>query len=409
MRAEVLAIGDEMTSGQRLDTNSQWLSQQLSEIGIRVLYHTTVGDDLDANIEVFRAAAARVDVVISTGGLGPTADDLTRDALAAVLGVPLRLDEPSLEYIRQLFAYRSRAMPERNTVQAMFPEGTVPIPNRHGTAPGIAARIPTSGGRLAHVFALPGVPAEMKEMWFESVRPQIEALLPARRVIRYRCLKCFGVGESDLEQMLPDMIRRGRIPTVGITVSQATISLRIAAEGPDDQACDALIEPTVRTIRESLGRLVFGEGEEELEHVVLRRLNERNRTLAVAEIGTAGLLGQWLAAARSLAPDAYRGGLFLASADAASTLSNQTMAPSDGEPLARWLAEQVRTQFSADYGLVVGPWPADAGDLSQSHVPIALATAEGVQCRAHRTAGHPELLQARAAKQALNLLRLELD
>lgn len=407
MRAEVISIGDELTSGQRLDTNSQWLSQQLGEVGIRVLYHTTVADDLTANQEAFRLAAGRADVVISTGGLGPTADDLTREALAGVLGVPLVLDEPSLAHIRQLFERRSRTMPERNNVQAMFPAGTVPIPNPSGTAPGIAVRLSSAAGHESNLFALPGVPAEMKEMWHATVRPRLLGLLPAPRMLRYRCLKCFGVGESELEQMLPDMIRRGRVPTVGITVSRATISLRIAAEGSSDAECEQLIEPTVTTIRQHLGQLVFGEGEDELEHAVLRGLARLGRSLAVVECGTEGLLGQWLAAAHAVAPSAFRGSMYLPAAEIDLPGADRS-GPSDPRTIAARLATDVRSRFAADYGLALGPWPVDAGDASGARVPFALATADNVHTHAASTAGHPELLQARAAKQALNVLRLRL-
>src|SRR5262245_4318551 len=168
MRAEVISIGDELTTGQRLDTNSQWLSRELGDVGIRVLFHTTVGDDMDANLEVLRRAIDRAEIVVVTGGLGPTADDLTRDALALLSGRPLVLHQPSLEHIQRLFAQRTRSMPERNRVQAMFPQGAIPIHNPHGTAPGIEMCFESSG-RQSYLFALPGVPGEMKELWVQSV------------------------------------------------------------------------------------------------------------------------------------------------------------------------------------------------------------------------------------------------
>ena len=145
MRAEIISIGDELTSGQRLDTNSQWLSQRLGELGIPVVFHTTVADDLDANIEVFRTAIGRADIVVSTGGLGPTADDLTRDAIAAAAGVELVEDAAAMEHIKNLFARRKREMPERNKLQALFPRGSQVIPNPEGTAPGIDFTIPRPG------------------------------------------------------------------------------------------------------------------------------------------------------------------------------------------------------------------------------------------------------------------------
>ncbi|MBL9082371.1 MAG: CinA family nicotinamide mononucleotide deamidase-related protein, partial [Planctomycetales bacterium] len=294
MRAEIISIGDELTSGQRLDTNSQWLSQRLGELGVETGYHTTVADDLEANTRVFREAVDRADIVISTGGLGPTADDLTRDVLAAAVGKPLVFDEAALRHIEGLFARRARAMPERNKVQAYFPEGSRVIPNPQGTAPGIDIDVPRPDRGPSRVFALPGVPAEMKEMWSATVGPAIQAMQPEPRIIRHRRIKCFGVGESDLEQMLPDLIRRGRVPSVGITVHEATITLRITAAGRDEAECRAAMEPTAQTIYECLGELVFGEEDDELQDAVVRLLARRDLTLAVGEWGTAGLLTEWL-------------------------------------------------------------------------------------------------------------------
>ena len=275
MNAEIISIGDEIASGQLLDTNSQWLSQRLGELGIRVLYHTTVGDELDAGVDVFRQAIDRADVVVATGGLGPTADDLTREVLAQATGRGLVRDEEALTHIRQLFARRGWAMPEQNEVQAMLPEGSRLIPNPHGTAPGIAMDVPREGRSPCRLFALPGVPAEMVEMWEPSVAGALRSAGAGGRVIRHRLVKCFGAGESQIESMLPDLIRRGRIPRVGITASKTTIILRITAEGATDEECFAAVEPTVATIRQCLGELVFGEDEIELEDVVVRLLGER--------------------------------------------------------------------------------------------------------------------------------------
>src|SRR5947208_846830 len=181
MHAEIISIGDELTSGQRLDTNSQWLAERLLEIGVPVAFHTTVGDQLTDNVLVFRQACERADILLVTGGLGPTADDLTRQALAEVAGVELVQDDVSLAHIKTLFAKRKREMPPANVVQAQFPQGSRPIFNPNGSAPGIdmlievaadgTRRVPTT--KAARVFALPGVPAEMKEMWAATVGPAI--------------------------------------------------------------------------------------------------------------------------------------------------------------------------------------------------------------------------------------------
>ncbi len=235
MDAEVISVGDELTSGQRLDTNSQWISQRLGELGIRTIRHTTVGDDLSANISAFREAAARARYVIVSGGLGPTLDDLTREAMATAFDCPLQLHEPSLAHIEQMFVRRSRPMPERNRVQAMLPQGSQPIPNPHGTAPGIDLQI-ASGTNRCRMFALPGVPAELKQMWQETVEPRIENELGSTEgPLRYYAIKVYGIGESDVEVKLPTLIARSRIPTVGITVSRATITLRIAGRARTEE------------------------------------------------------------------------------------------------------------------------------------------------------------------------------
>jgi nicotinamide-nucleotide amidase len=413
MLAEIISIGDELTSGQRLDTNSQWLAERLGELGIRTLYHTTVADDLAANVAVFRSAVERADVVVATGGLGPTADDLTREALAAVAGVELALDEPSLAHIRGLFARRRRPMPERNVVQAMFPAGSRAILNPHGSAPGIDITIARqSRAGQCRIFALPGVPDEMREMWAGSVAGELSRLAGGR-VIRHRRIKCFGAGESDLEAMLPDLIRRGRDPSVGITVSGATITLRITAEGASAEECYARMQPTIDTIHECLGTLVFGEEDEELEHVVARLLRQCHATLATAEWGTGGLVARWLAEVPEAAAH-YLGGLVVGN-DAAlrATLGIASVREGDAGLVSAdtvaHMARACRDLLAADYGLAVGPLPPVDPHAPQPHaLHFALASAAGVEIKSSPFAAHPAILKPRAAKQALDLVRLEL-
>jgi nicotinamide-nucleotide amidase len=413
LTAEVISIGDELTSGQRLDTNSQWLSLELAALGVRTLYHTTVGDELAANVRVFREAVARADLVIATGGLGPTADDLTRQALAEAAGRDLVLDPPSLAHIEALFARRrGRPMPESNRVQAWFPWGSRIIPNPHGTAPGIDLDVPrldqTAGAAAARVFCLPGVPAEMKEMWRASIVPAIEQMLGhERRVIAHHCVRCFGVGESDLEAMLPDMIRRGRTPSIGITVSGATITLRITAEGKNAAECRAAIEPDVATIRKCLGTLAYGEAEDELHEVVLRMLRERGQTLATAEGGTGGMVSHWLAADASFA-EQYRGGIVAAKAADLCRLASAAPAHQDAvwnDADAAALAGELRVKMEADWALVVSPFPPNAADGTRPACWLALAGPGGTRVKQASLAAHPEIVLPRAAKTALDMLR----
>lgn len=408
MFAEVISIGDELTSGQRLDTNSQWLSQQLGDLGIRVLYHTTVGDDLTANVDVFRNAVRRADLIVVTGGLGPTEDDLTRQALADTFGVELRLDEPSLEHIQNLFRQRrNRDMPPANRIQAMFPAGANVIPNRHGTAPGIDMRQSRADRGDVRVFALPGVPAEMREMWHETVAPAIETLLGrTRRVIRRRVIHCFGAGESDVERMLPNLIARGRVPQVGITASQATISLRITAEAENEAACLALIEPTATTIYERLGTLVFGEADDRLETVVMKMLTERDEGLAINECGTQGLVTHWIA---KLDHSAFRGGMIIPDhVLTAGSIATNRPSQAEGLEAACALARDAQCATGATWGLGIGPIVKSDADETAKTLPIALAGRHALDTVELPYAGHPDLLQTRAAKQAINFLRLHL-
>lgn len=396
MHAEVISIGDEMTSGQRLDTNSQWLSQQLADLGVRTLFHTTVGDDLAANVAVLRAAAERAEIVVVSGGLGPTADDLTRQALGDAMGVELVMEQEALDHIKALFARRKRPMPERNVIQAMFPRGARVIPNPHGTAPGIDADVPRSAGGATRFFCLPGVPAEMKEMFAATVAPAVLAMLgPAAKPIFHRVIRCFGVGESDLESMLPDLIQRGRDPIVGITVSQATISLRVSTSAKSAPDADAKMQATLTTIRECLGNLIFGEGEDELPDALVRILEGRGQTLATAEIGTGGMVANWFSEADS--SGVFAGGMVLRGAVARD------------EEAIKLLAVQTRDKFQADYALAIGPFPPVSSVASEpGSVPLALATPNGVFARSIVFAGHPDLLKQLAAKRALNYLRLHL-
>jgi nicotinamide-nucleotide amidase len=412
--AEVISIGDELTTGQRLDTNSQWVSQRLGELGVTTVYHTTVADDLAANLLVFRNAAERADIVIATGGLGPTADDLTREVLSEVSGSPLALRQDVLEQIKSLFARRAREMPERNAVQAYFPQSASVIPNPHGTAPGVdivIARKTTSGA--ARFFALPGVPAEMEEMWNLYVAPEIVASQGAERpVIMTRVLKIFGAGESEVERMLPDMIRRGHIPTVGITASKATISLRMVAKAATQEICLAQIESAEVTIRQCLKSLIYGEGEEELQDVLVRELKRRQLTLGVADVGSGGMLGHWLSTAAQNYSGVLRGALLIQDRAMLARLlpKSESAAVEHGpysETFAASLAAETRELLDCDLALVLGPFPRL--DVSPP-LPFAFAVASKSQTipKTAAHAGHPEFVIQRNCKAAMNLLRLEL-
>jgi nicotinamide-nucleotide amidase len=428
--AEVISVGDELTSGQRLDTNSQWLSQRLGEIGVKTTRHTTVGDDLQANIDAFRQAATRARFVIISGGLGPTLDDLTREAMAEAFNRPLELHEPSLEHIESMFAKRQRPMPERNRVQAMLPASSEPIPNPHGTAPGVDLCVTTSPDHRCRLFALPGVPAELKQMWTETVEPRIESEIGnTQGQLRYHAVKVYGIGESDVEVKLPTLIARDRIPTVGITVSRATITLRIAARSLSDAEFQRLIAPTLEEIESALGDLIFGTGEDELEHAVARQLVKQGLTLASLEIGASSLITDWMLAASPETGRFFAGGIAFPTVQQAAmwlhrSASNILDAESTdallqsgelNEKACGELAELVRARFDANIGLAFGVYPTPNALSESSRVfevvyAISILTSQGnvVQTEKRSLAGHPEVVTARIAKTALDIVRRKL-
>ena len=277
MKAEIISIGSELTSGQNLDTNSQWLSRRLAEIGIAVGWHTTIADDLDANIDAFRIAAGRAKLVLATGGLGPTQDDLTREALAQ--GGRRRAGlSPGVCSSRSRRCSAAAIAPCRSATASrrMLPAGAEALPNECGTAPGVWM---TLGD--ARVAAMPGVPSEMFVMYEKQVRPRLLALGLGGGVLVQRKINTFGAGESAVEEKLLDLTRRGHVPEVGITVSDATISLRILARAGDaGRGPGADRRRSERTIRERLGDLVFGVEDEDLHDAVAALLAAKRKTLA---------------------------------------------------------------------------------------------------------------------------------
>jgi nicotinamide-nucleotide amidase len=424
--AEVISIGDELTSGQRLDTNSRWLSQMLSDLGILVQAHQTIGDYLEPMCDAFRHAAGRADVVIVTGGLGPTQDDLTRQALAAAFAAQLDFDPAIWQQIQALFARRQMVAPENNRWQAMFPRGSEPIPNPHGTAPGIFWSLQPSSTqtRQVYFFCLPGVPMEMREMVADWVQPRLRQLYRDRaQVIVRRVIKTFGAGESQVESQLPDLIKRGNDPQVGITASQATISLRLQASAATPEAAEEKLRPVIETIHQCLGSLVYGHGDDELEDVVVTRLQQQPSRLVVVEWGTRGLVSQRLDEAEARRPLSssggpchYSGSVILTHLDAVRRwLAPDVLVPSEIQAtdpnLIRWMARVAADRFQADLVLASGPLPAAVAAASETPCFHVLARyGQGAAARefpqAFTVLGHPDLWRPRAAKQMLNHLRL---
>jgi nicotinamide-nucleotide amidase len=412
MRAEIISIGSELVSGQSLDTNSQWLSQELSALGIVVAFHTTLGDVLSDHVGVFRTAFDRADLVVMTGGLGPTQDDLTRQALADCAGVPLVEDAESLAAIAAMFARRKRVMRERNRVQALFPQGARPLPNRVGTAPGIWMRI----GR-ATITCLPGVPSEMKLMFGEQVVPRLRAEGWLERVIAQRKINLFGKGEADVEAQALDLTIRGRVPEVGITAHDGTISFRITAGGADLEEARRATEPVAQLIYERFGNLIVGEGSVDVPEALLEQLVRTGATIATAESCTGGLIAHMLTALAGVSPY-YLGGVVSYANDAKRELLGvpQDLLENHGAvspEVAAAMAEGVRKRLGTDLGVSATGVAGPTGGTVEKPVGLVflgLATSRGVQTRRLDIGSDQprEIIQQRSSKAALNWARLTL-
>ncbi|GHT24570.1 damage-inducible protein CinA [Planctomycetales bacterium] len=409
MQAEIISNGDELISGKILDTNSQWLSLELDDLGVETLYHTTVGDDLNAMVGVLKTAMQRADIVIWTGGLGPTADDLTRQAVADAAGVPLVEDADSLRLIQEMFQRRGSQMPKSNEIQAFQPKGAKPIYNPHGTAPGIDF-VPPSNDRCKRFLAYPGVPAELKEMWNDTGRQTVREVVSqnsaTKSVIRFRSIHSFGFGESHIEAMLPGIIDRKRVPKVGITASQATITLRIIAEAATEAECFEKMKPTADWIYRTLGDCIYGENEDTLQSVVLKNLQKTNKTLAAVEAGTSGLL-----AARLNQEQSKTGTMPLHFLGGAVLPQRTPVTPEEMIKIGRRI-------FNPDYFLLVGNYPPGEPDRNRKDEVFAAVVDNAVVdnkaadfsstvfvAKNYPFVGHPALIDELYVKRALDLFR----
>lgn len=412
LKAEIVSIGSELVSGQNLDTNAPWLSRALGELGIAAAYHTTIGDDMDDHVAAFLIAADRADLVLTTGGLGPTQDDLVREALARTAGVGLREDPESLAAIAALFARRNRPMADRNRSQALLPEGAEALPNPIGTAPGVWMTI-----SRAAFAAMPGVPNEMKLMFAEQVVPRLRLRHWVERVIVHRKIALFGKGESDIEAEALDLTARGHVPEVGITASDSTISFRIRGEGLTPEAAWAQTEETAEQIRARFGPLVLGEGATDVADALVEQLQRTGATIATAESCTGGIIAHLITAIAGVSPY-YLGGVVSysnrAKADVLGVPEGLIRARGAVSPeVAAAMAVGARERFKTDLAISTTGVAGPGGGTPEKPVGLVylgLATAHGVETR--RLEIGPEqprdIIQRRSAKQALDWARTTL-
>jgi nicotinamide-nucleotide amidase len=404
---EILATGDELLTGQVVDTNSPWLMDRLWDLGVMVRRKTLVGDDradLDAAI---RETTARADVVVMIGGMGPTEDDLTAERVAAVLGVPLELHEPSLRAIEARFQRLGRAMTPNNAKQARFPRGAEVIPNRFGTAPGFSSRV----GR-AEVVCLPGVPVEFKGLSEEWVLPRIAARLtvvPAARLV-----KLFAVPESHADEAMRPVMDDPANAGVrfGYRAHWPEIHVKWAVPGPDAEARADRILVTVRGI---FGDAIWGEGKDELAALVVARLAARGERVALAESCTGGLVAELVtrvpgaSSVIDLGVVAYANAMKERMAGVPAALLAAHGAVS--EPVARALAEGVRAAAGATWGIGITGIAGPTGGTPEKPVGtvhVALAGPAGTQHVKRAYFGDRDRVRKTAAYEALNLLRLAL-
>ena len=418
MRAIILSIGDELTLGQTVDTNSAWLSQQLAAIGYRPTAHLTVSDDQDAIRQAIEESVGRCDALIISGGLGPTEDDLTRQALADFLDQPLELNEAALENVTRFFKALKRDMPERNKIQAMLPRTTEMIENIAGTAPGIYCNYQSGDQKtVCRVFIMPGVPKEMKVMFRRSVGPALAGIDPGTAggaIILSKTLHTFGLGESAIAEKIPQLMARNRNPSVGTTVSNGYVSLRCNAYFDTRDEAQRQLAATVKACRDALGDLIWGEDDQSLQETVARLLASSRKTVATAESCTGGLLSKTLTDVPGSSAYFKYGWVTYAN-DAKEKLLGVRIDPDQGavsESTVAQMAQGALREAGADYALAVSGVAGPEGGTPAKPVGtvwIALAHRdEQVTARKFILPGDREMIRDRSAKMALTMLRYHL-
>jgi nicotinamide-nucleotide amidase len=423
MRAIILSIGDELVLGQTVDTNSAWLSQQLAAVGCAVAAHLTVPDDQRAIEQAMEESVGRCDVLIISGGIGPTDDDLTRQALAAVLRVPLELNEAWLAELEKFFQQRGRPMPPLNRIQAMIPRGAAMIFNTCGTAAGIdAAYVSGDQKTVCRVFVVPGVPKEMKAMFTRDILPHVKQQ-SGGAVILSRTLHTFGLGESTVAEKLGDLMRRDRNPSVGTTVTGGVVSLRLNARFQSDKIAETEMARTVFACRESLGDLIYGEDDETLAVAVSKLLvandsathNPRPITVATAESCTGGLVAKMLTDVPGSSRYFNQGWVTYTNESKTDLLGvppgliDQFGAVS--EAVVKVMANSARARAKSDLALAVSGVAGPGGGTEAKPVGtvcLALADTKGVVTRTFHFPGDREWVRDRSAKMALAMLRYHL-
>ena len=404
---EILSVGTELLLGNIANLDAQILSRGLSELGLNVFWHTVVGDNPQRAREAVAIAKQRADIIITTGGLGPTCDDLTKNVLAEAFGKRLVFDEGSAQRIRSYFTRTKRPMTENNLQQAMLPEGCTVLTNDWGTAPGCAFE-----AEGCHVIMLPGPPSECRPMFQYRAKPYLLSL--SEGVIASHTLKLFGIGESAMEAQLREQMNAMHNPTLAPYAKEGECELRVTAKAADDASAQALLLPTVEQIKALFGPKVYGVDVPSLEYVVLEGLKTRGLTLGTAESCTGGLMAKRLTDIPG-ASQAFKGGIV--------SYTNEVKANVLGVPqhlldqfgavsqeVAMAMAQGARETLGCDIALsstgVAGP-DRDEWDNEVGTMFVAIATAEGCHVRPLKLGNRPvrERLRIQTASHAFDLAR----
>ena len=404
---EILSVGTELLLGSIANTDAQMLSQGLSELGLNVYWHTVVGDNPKRAREAVALAKSRADIIITTGGLGPTCDDLTKNVLAEAFGKELVFHEPSAQRIRSYFERTKRPMPESNMQQAMLPEGCTVLDNDWGTAPGCAFE---ADG--VHVIMLPGPPSECRPMFHYRAKPYLLSL--SEGVIASHTLKLFGIGESAMEEQLRAQMNEMTNPTLAPYAKEGECELRVTAKAENDARAQELLKPTVEQIKELFGSKVYGVDVSSLEQVVQRLLEEKGMTIGVAESITGGLIAKRLTDLPGVSR-VFKGGVVSYTNEVKQTVLGvpRDMLEEHGAvsaPVAQAMAEGIRSVLGVDIALaatgVAGPDKDDRGNEVGTAF-VAIATTEGSYVRALNLGNRPmrERLRTQAAHHAFDLAR----
>jgi nicotinamide-nucleotide amidase len=411
MRCEVLAIGTELLLGQIVDTNSAWIGEQLAASGIDSYEHRAVGDNQTRIVEALRDMLERSDAVLICGGIGPTQDDLTRDAVAELMGVPLVRHMDLAEHIATMFRTRLRDMPQNNLRQADVPEGGESLPNPLGTAPGLCC--PVGDGKV--VYAVPGVPYEMQEMVRAQVIPDLLRRSGEVSAIVSRSLKTWGTSESALAEMVAHRLdaldASGHATIAFLARGIEGLVVRITAKGETEEAARAFVDEEERELRAILGDLVFGVDDETMEHAVLTQLKAKGWTLGVAESVTGGLIGGRIANVAG-ASETFRGTIGAYATEVKRNVLGVTAELVVSEECAAQMAEGARRVLAADVGIAVTgvAGPTEQDGVAVGTVCFGIAMPDGkVETVTTRLPGDRERVRQFSTISLLNLLRQRLD